>query len=129
MAKLSATVDIRILDLDQAKRLFAAAEDRLEKLTAVQEAGKELLEFLAAVYRAIEKLPLTPRDDITDLIETELALASIPFGVAERFRSAVDAAVELVVEKDDGRRFVPDGRGGEIEVTTHGDLTGDQAPE
>ncbi len=128
MAKLSATVDIRILDLDQAKRLFAAAEDRLEKLEAVQEAGKELLGFLAAVYRAIEKLPLTPRDDITDLIETELARASIPFGVAERFRTAVDAAVELVVEPS-GRKFVPDGRGGEIEVTNHGDLTGDQEEE
>lgn len=128
MAKLG-TIELRILDLDEAKRLFAAAEDRVEKLEAVQEAGKELRDAYAATFRAIDRLYATPQQDITDLMTAEFSAAGIPNGSGKRFDDAVAAAIELVVEPDDGRRFVSDGRGGAIEISQHEDLTDDQDPE
>ena len=105
-------------------------DDEIIELESIASEGTELDELLATFDELRAELDRVrhARDVLfeqTKKLRDELATVRAELRTAqtenELRRLGLVGAGER--QEDDGRRFVPDGRGGEIEVTNQGDLT------
>lgn len=103
-------------------------DDSIIEIESIASESSDLDELLATFDELRTELD-TVREERSNLAEEnkrlrdEIALAR---GELRTLRTENELRRLGFVSDDKGRRFVPDGRGGEIEVTNHGDLTGDQ---